>query len=146
MIAILAAAGVGIVSAVLPLVPIEPYLIASTAAGHGHPIPLGVAAAAGQTIGKVALFLASRGTVRSAWLRRKLASVRRTGRHRRPPPDRPWPAAALLAVSATTGLPPLLATTVYFGATAMRVTVFTAICLAGRAARFVAVAYLPGLA
>ncbi|MET7966356.1 hypothetical protein [Micromonospora sp. NPDC005305] len=146
MIAILAAAAVGIVSAVLPFVPIEPYLVATTAAGHGHPVALGLAAAAGQTAGKVVLFLASRGEVRSAWLQRKLASVRRTGRHRRPPPDRPWPAAALLAVSATTGLPPLLATSVYFGTTTMRPVVFTGICLAGRAVRFVAVAYAPGLA
>jgi uncharacterized membrane protein YdjX (TVP38/TMEM64 family) len=146
MIALLAAAAVGIVSAVLPFTPVEPYLVAVTAAGQGGPIALGLAAAVGQTTGKLALFLASRGALRVGWLRRKLASAGRSGRHRRPPPDRPWPSAALLAVSAITGLPPLLATTVYFGTTRMRPIVFTAVCLAGRAIRFVAVAYIPDLA
>jgi membrane protein YqaA with SNARE-associated domain len=146
MIAVLAAVAVGIISAVLPFTPVEPYLVAVTAAGHGQPIALGLAAAVGQTAGKLTLFLASRGAVRVAWLRRKLDSVRRAGRHRRPPPDRPWPSAALLAVSAVTGLPPLLASTVYFGTTRMRPAVFTAVCLVGRAIRFIAVAYLHSLA
>jgi len=145
MIAILAAAAVGIVSAVLPIAPVEPYLIAAMATGQGDPIALGVAAAFGQTAGKLALFLAARGAVKSAWLQRKLASVRRAGRHRRPPPDRPWPAAGVLAISASTGIPPLLATTVYFGSTRMRPRVFAAICFAGRTARFIAVAYAPAL-
>ena len=139
MIAILAAVAVGIVSAVLPITPVEPYLVAAAATDHGNPVALGLAAALGQTIGKLALFLTSRGALKSAWLQRKLASVRRAGRHRRPPPDRPWPAAGLLAVSAGTGIPPLLATTVYFGTTRMRAGVFAAICFAGRAVRFVAI-------
>jgi uncharacterized membrane protein YdjX (TVP38/TMEM64 family) len=146
MIAILAAAAVGIVSAVLPIAPVEPYLIAATATGQGNPVALGLAAALGQTAGKLVLFLAARGALRSPWLQRKLAGVRRVGRHRRPPPDRPWPSAGLLAVSAITGFPPLLATTVYFGSTRMRPKVFAAICFAGRAIRFVAVAYAPALA
>ena len=66
MIAILAAAAVGIVSAVLPIAPVEPYLIAAMATGQGDPIALGVTAALGQTAGKLALFLAARGAVRSA--------------------------------------------------------------------------------
>jgi hypothetical protein len=61
-------------------------------------------------------------------------------------PDRPLPAAGILAVSAVAGVPPLLATTVYLGSTRMRPAVYAAVCLAGRVVRFVAVAYAPGLA
>lgn len=146
MMTVLAAALVGLVSAFVPVTPAEPYLIAAAASGHGHPVVLGIAAALGQTTGKLGIFLVSRGAVRSAWLQRKIAD-RRVGRHRRrlTLPDRPWPSAAILGASATFGFPPLLAMTVLLGGTRMRPSVFTAICLTGRAARFVAAGYAPGL-
>jgi uncharacterized membrane protein YdjX (TVP38/TMEM64 family) len=130
---------------VLPIAPVEPYLIAAVATGQSQPIALGLTAAFGQTAGKLLLLLTARGAVRSAWLQRKLTRVRRADRHRRPLPDQPWPATGVLAISASTGIPPLLATTVYFGSTRMRPRVFAVICLAGPAIRFVAVAYAPAL-
>lgn len=62
MIAVLLATlAVGAVSAVSPVTPVEPYLVALTATTSYHPLPLGIAAALGQTGPKVAMFLAARG-------------------------------------------------------------------------------------
>ncbi|WFE21959.1 hypothetical protein O7621_00800 [Solwaraspora sp. WMMD937] len=73
MIAVLlATVAVGALSAVSPVTPIEPYLIALTATTSHQPVALGVAAAFGQTAAKLAMFLASRGVIRSPWLRRWL--------------------------------------------------------------------------
>jgi membrane protein YqaA with SNARE-associated domain len=149
MIAVLAAAAVGILSAFLPVTPAEPYLIAAAAADQGNPVALGLAAALGQAVGKLVIFLAARGALNSPWLRRKLAAARRAGRHRRARSalfDRPGPATGILAASAVVGIPPLLATSVYLGTTRMRPAVFAAVCFAGRAVRFIAIAYAPGLA
>ena len=154
MIAVLAAAAVGLLSAFLPFTPAEPYLIAAAAATSAPPVALGVAAAAGQTAGKVLIFLATRSAIRSAWLQRRLS--------KRTPStpgrwgtmlgrlvevlDRPRQASGVLLVSAVTGFPPLLAVSVYLGRSPMRPAVFAAICLLGRAIRFVAIALAPQLA
>lgn len=66
---------VSLVSALVPAVPIEPILIGMAASSEHGAVALGLAAAVGQTAGKVLLFLGARGTVRSARLRRWL------GRH-----------------------------------------------------------------
>ena len=83
MIAVLAAAAVGLLSAFLPFTPVEPYLIAAVATTGAPPVALGVAAAAGQTAGKVLIFLGTRGAIRSPWLHRRLS--RRTPAAPRPP-------------------------------------------------------------
>lgn len=83
MIAVLAALAVGLLSAFLPFTPAEPYLIAAVATTGAPPVALGVAAAAGQTVGKLLIFLGSRGAIRSPWLRRRLS--------RRPPGASPPP-------------------------------------------------------
>ena len=164
MISVLAAAAVGFLSAFLPFTPAEPYLIAAVATTGAAPVPLGLAAAAGQTAGKVLIFLGTRGAIRSPWLRQRLA--RRPPTAPRPPGrlgtmlarpkaagarlvevmDRPRQAGGVLLVSAVTGFPPLLAVSVYLGRTPMRPVTFAAICLLGRAIRFVAIALAPQLA
>jgi hypothetical protein len=154
MIAVLAAVAVGLLSAFLPFTPVEPYLIAAAAATSAPPVALGVAAAAGQTAGKLLLFLGTRGAIRSPWLRHRLSP--RTRVAPQPPGrlraagarlvgvlDRPRQATGMLLVSAVTGFPPLLAASVYLGRTAMRPAVFAATCLLGRSIRFVAVALAP---
>jgi membrane protein YqaA with SNARE-associated domain len=164
MIAVLAAAAVGLLSAFLPFTPAEPYLIAAVTTTAASPPALGIAAAAGQTAGKTLLFLGARGAIRSGWLQRRLT--------RRPPPvsrrpdeqpamaarlraagarlvaalDRPGLAAGVLLLSAVTGVPPLLAVSVYLGRTPMRVATFAVTCLLGRAIRFTAIALAPQLA
>ena len=154
MIAVLAAAAVGLLSAFLPFTPVEPYLIAAVATTGAAPVALGLAAAAGQTAGKVLIFLGARGAIRSPWLQRRLS--RRTPKSRGrlgtllarlvAMLDRPRQATGVLLVSAVTGFPPLLAVSVYLGRTAMRPLTFAVTCLLGRAIRFVTIALAPHLA
>ncbi|WP_033342130.1 hypothetical protein [Catenuloplanes japonicus] len=68
--AVLTALLVGAVSAIIPVTPVEPYLIGVVAATDVPAIPLGIAAGLGQTIGKLLLFGTVRGAVRSEYLRR----------------------------------------------------------------------------
>ena len=161
MIAVLAAAAVGLLSAFLPFTPVEPYLIAAVATTGAPAVALGVAAAVGQTAGKILIFLGARGAIRSAWLQHRLDRRKpaRPNRWRailaRPEAagarlvevmDRPRQATGVLLVSAVTGFPPLLAVSVYLGRTPMRPLVFAAACLLGRTIRFVAIALAPHLA
>ncbi|BCJ49674.1 hypothetical protein Asp14428_11490 [Actinoplanes sp. NBRC 14428] len=164
MIAVLAASAVGLLSAFLPFTPAEPYLIAAVATTGTPPFALGLAAAAGQTVGKVLIFLGTRGAIHSPWLRRRL--TRRPRPAPRPPGrlgtllarpraagaglvrllDRPRQAAAMLLLSAAAGVPPLLAVSVYLARAPMHPLVFAATCFLGRAIRFVAIALAPRLA
>jgi hypothetical protein len=164
MIAVLAAAAVGLLSAFLPFTPAEPYLIAAVATTSAPPVALGVAAAAGQTAGKLLIFLGTRGAIRSPWLQRRLS--RRTPTAPRPPGrlgtmlarpkaagarlvevmERPRQATGMLLVSAVTGFPPLLAASVYLARTPMRPIAFAVACMVGRTIRFVAIALAPQLA
>jgi membrane protein YqaA with SNARE-associated domain len=164
VIAVLAAAAVGLLSAFLPFAPAEPYLIAAVAATGAPPVALGVAAAAGQTAGKVLIFLGTRGAIRSPWLQRRLsrrspAAPKLPGRLgtmlARPKAagarlvemmERPRHATGVLLVSAVTGFPPLLAASVYLARTPMRPVAFAATCLLGRTIRFVTIALAPQLA
>jgi membrane protein YqaA with SNARE-associated domain len=164
MIAVLAAAAVGLLSAFLPFTPAEPYLIAAVATTGTPPVALGTAAAAGQTAGKVLIFLGARGAIRSPWLRRRLgrrppaepqpsgrpgpalARPRAAGARFAAVLERPRQATGVLLTSAVTGFPPLLAASVYLGRTPMRPVVFAATCLLGRTIRFVTVALAPQLA
>ncbi|MEU8087216.1 hypothetical protein AB0B57_26830 [Micromonospora sp. NPDC049101] len=164
MIAVLMAAAVGLLSAFLPFTPAEPYLIAAVTTTSTPPVALGVAAAAGQTVGKVLIFLGARGAIRSTWLRQRLSgrpttAPRQPGRLgtmlARPKAagarlvevlERPRQSNGMLLVSAVTGLPPLLAASVYLGRTPMRPAAFALTCLLGRAIRFVTIALAPQLA
>ncbi|THV27234.1 hypothetical protein [Glycomyces paridis] len=167
----------GLVSAFLPVTPVEPYLVGLVAATGYGALGLGVAAAVGQTAGKTVIFLGARGAFRSERLR---AWIAKATRHREKnavaaggaaPPDRPVrrraarvlkPVGAaarrltvlldrpalvvpILFLSAMTGLPPLLATSVYIAGTRISTPVFAVVCLAGRSVRFVAIAYAPQL-
>jgi membrane protein YqaA with SNARE-associated domain len=152
MIAVLAAAAVGLLSAFLPFTPAEPYVIAAVATTGAPPVALGVAAGFGQTAGKVLIFLGARGVIHAPWLKRRLG--RRAPVAPRPSrlkaaaarlAERPRPAVGVLFVSAVTGFPPLLAVAVLLGGTPMRPAVFAAGCLLGRTIRFVAVALAPAL-
>jgi membrane protein YqaA with SNARE-associated domain len=161
VIAVLAAAAVGLLSAFLPFLPAEPYLITAVATTGAPPVALGAAAAAGQTAGKVLIFLGARGAIRSPWLRDRLgrrtpavsprlgpmlARPRAAGARLVQVLERPRHATAMLLVSAVTGVPPLLAASVYLGRTRMRPAVFAATCLLGRTIRFATIAVVPRLA
>ncbi|GID97628.1 hypothetical protein ACFQFC_12715 [Amorphoplanes digitatis] len=70
-------AAVAAVSAFVPAIPIEAYLVAAVTTTGTDPVALGIAAGLGQTAGKLLTFLAARGVIRSSRLRRSLG--RRTG-------------------------------------------------------------------
>jgi membrane protein YqaA with SNARE-associated domain len=59
--------------------------------------------------------------------------------------DRPALAAPILLLSATTGLPPLMAASIYAAGTRINLPLFVAACLVGRSIRFIAIAYAPQL-
>ncbi|MDP9792750.1 membrane protein YqaA with SNARE-associated domain [Catenuloplanes nepalensis] len=157
--AVLAALIVGAISAIVPITPVEPYLIGVVAATDVPPIPLGIAAGIGQTAGKLLLFGTVRGAVRSQRLRALIA--RKVPARAGPPTgrmrvaldrtrvimqtlDRPRQAVPILFASAFLGFPPLLLVTVYAARGPMPAAMFAAVCLAGRCARFVVIALAPG--
>lgn len=67
---------VAFAGACVPAMPTEPYLLGVVATTAHGAVPLGFAAGVGQTLGKVTIFLAARGSVRSPWLRRWLDRLR----------------------------------------------------------------------
>ncbi|WP_371687549.1 hypothetical protein, partial [Micromonospora sp. KC721] len=156
----LAALGLSLVSAFVPALPIEPYVVGASALG-GAALPVALVAAVGQTIGKVLILLAARGSLRNSALRRWLDRRRaaagerdrtRGGLRRRldhwgraieAAAQRPALAVPVVLLSAGVGLPPLLLITFCVAAAKTPVTVFAAACLVGRSTRFAALALLP---
>ncbi|MBT0993870.1 hypothetical protein KIN34_06165 [Cellulomonas sp. DKR-3] len=76
------------------------------------------------------------------WLRRHVASVDRWTVDAMARPRAPL----VVAVSGAVGLPPLLVVTVYAGRSTMPTSWFAAACAAGRGARMLTLALVPGLA
>ncbi|GAA1664768.1 hypothetical protein GCM10009830_07890 [Glycomyces endophyticus] len=173
--AYLATFATALLSAFVPVTPIEPYLIGLAAVTGYGPVGLGLTAAVGQTIGKTVIFLGARGVFRSERVKRWLGAVAEHRQRRRaagePRPasplrqrigrlgtplraaaakltallERPALTLPILLLSAFLGLPPLLATSIYIAGTPMRTPVFAAVCFVGRAARFIVIAYAPQL-
>jgi membrane protein YqaA with SNARE-associated domain len=138
------AAAVGVVSALLPIVSAEAYVLLAAARTHGVAAAAVVLAlAAGQTIGKLVLFQAARkgsGRLHARLCRRGegraarwhdrvcgLMTRRRTG-------------LPTVLASAAVGLPPLALVSLVAGASAQRRWEFGTVCLTGRVARFAALA------
>jgi membrane protein YqaA with SNARE-associated domain len=153
----LATIGYAFVSAFVPFTPVEPYLLGVVAATDDVPLLLGLSAAAGQTAGKVLLFLAARGTIRwnrlREWLARKTDAATAKSPRRKwlaeqvtkltDLLDRPTLTAPIVLLSAVVGIPPLLLVTVYAARTRISLPVFAIVCLLGRAARFITLVYVP---
>ncbi|GIF65324.1 hypothetical protein Ais01nite_33590 [Asanoa ishikariensis] len=144
---------VGVVSAFLPVTPVEPYVVAAVATTGEAAWIVGTAAAVGQTVGKLLIFCTARGALRSAWLRRRLTkptrapqgAIRRWTAAALARLDQPRQAVPILFASAVTGIPPLLVASVYAARTPMSAAVFGLTCLGGRAIRFSVVAAAPHL-
>lgn len=145
--------GVGVVSAVFPLVNMEVYVVGvALAQQDAHWSLLGIAAAVGQMIGKMVFYLAGRGGFQlSARLRRKTDSARvgrwaaRVQRFRDTCARRPMLAAGVLLISASSGLPPFAVMSFVAGTAGVRPTTFIVTGLVGRTARFALLAASPGL-
>ena len=167
VLALLTSIGFGTVSALLPILNAETYVIASQVSAVAGPLPIAVGVATGQTIGKMLLFLGARSG-------RELAILRRR-RHLRggagvwyPPesasPKQPKPVGPararfrafvakllslvgqkrwglpIVGLAAVIGIPPLYPVALLAGATTMRAVWFALVVLLGRIARFVLVA------
>jgi membrane protein YqaA with SNARE-associated domain len=138
---VLMAIGVGVASALVPLVNAE---AAAGAAGVkmsiGLAVAVSIALAVGQTMGKIVLFEAAR---KGAQVR---AAKRKDHGPRKPMPawqqrllkrlDGRWEANSVVLLSAGVGLPPLAVVSIAAGAVQSRRVDFAVCCLLGRTVRF----------
>lgn len=146
---VLAALAYGIGSALIPVLNAEAYAAATALLLDGMDVVwMVVALSLGTVVGKVVLFQAARAGRDLS--RRRPPREPRTGRLARGIQrvgailigwlDDPLRAVVTVLASAFIGIPPLLAVAVLAGASRMRVVVFAAAVLVGRAGRFVLIA------
>lgn len=135
--------GVAVLSAVIPVVNIEIYLLgASALAGREMVIPLIVAGTLGQVIGKIALYYAGTGALKIPGKRLQAALQKMNTQMQ----ERPRMGGALVFASATLGLPPYYLVTLAAGAAKMNLPMFLGVSLVGRLIRFAIVVAVPQLA
>jgi membrane protein YqaA with SNARE-associated domain len=152
LIALLTSIGFGTVSAVVPVVNAEAYVIASQMSAVIGPIPIAIGVAIGQTLGKLVLFFGVREGKELPFIKH-----RREVRQQRPVgPARARFRAAMaklldlvgqerwglpiVLVAAIVGFPPLYAVALLAGATTMRPIWFGLTVFVGRLCRFLLVA------
>lgn len=156
-----------VVGSFAPVFLAEAYVVAvALAQPVGVALAVAGAVVVGQTVGKLVMLESARSAGRWSWLagvRDRLARLRgrspgggrpdRWLRRRVAAVDR-WTVAAMarpraplvVALSGAVGLPPLLVVTVYAARSAMRTRWFAAACAAGRGARMLTLALVPGVA
>lgn len=146
----LATFGYCIVSALLPFVNAEGYLVAISAVTRPPNLwLLAFVAAAGQMVGKTIYYYAGRGSVQLPRLmRRKQKQGRwsvRFARWRQRAENQPLFAAVLVLISAFAGLPPFAAISVFAGLVRLPVWAFVPIGVVGRYGRFLVCLLVPNL-
>jgi membrane protein YqaA with SNARE-associated domain len=152
LVALLTSIGFGTVSAVVPIVNAEAYVIASQMSAVTGPIPIAIGIAMGQTVGKLLLFFGVREGKELSFIKH-----RREVRKQRPVgPTRVrfrvamaklldlvgkerW-GLPIVLVAAIVGFPPLYAVALLAGATTMSPVWFGLTVLVGRLCRFLLVA------
>lgn len=135
--------GVALLSAVIPVVNIEIYLLgASALAPREMVIPLIVAGTLGQVIGKIALYYAGTGALKMPGKRLQEALQKMNTQMQ----ARPNMGHALVFASATLGLPPYYLVTLAAGAARMNLPMFLVVSFIGRLIRFTIVVAVPQLA
>lgn len=140
---------VALAASLLPFLNIEIYLLGAAALVDGGWLAgMAVAAAAGQTAGKVAYYGAGRGALTVPWLRRRAEKPNRwsarAARWQEKAAGRPVWAAGLVAVSSFASVPPFTVVSVLAGVVRMPLSVFVAVTMVTRTARFVLLVYAPG--
>ncbi|GAA1554805.1 hypothetical protein GCM10009789_05330 [Kribbella sancticallisti] len=153
------AVGFGIGSAVIPVMNAEAYVLGVGVSGALDPVVAAVGVSVGQTVGKVAMFLAVR--YRPGYAAKKGKEPKpvdldtRRGRFIQwnrdvskrlldALSDRRWGIPVTL-LSSSVGIPPLYGVALIAGASRMGVVTFSLSVLAGRLARFVTLALGVGL-
>jgi membrane protein YqaA with SNARE-associated domain len=140
------------VSAVVPVVNAEAYVIASQMSAVIGPIPIAIGVAIGQTVGKLVLFFGVREGKELPFIKHR----REVGQQRQVGPARARFRAAMaklldlvgqerwglpiVLVAAIVGFPPLYAVALLAGATTMRPIWFGLTVFVGRLCRFLLVA------
>jgi membrane protein YqaA with SNARE-associated domain len=140
---VLGVLGVGVLSALVPLVNIEVYLGARGAVASVHAIwVLALLAALGQMVGKVVWYYLGASSLSWAWVRRRMETpkaVERLERWRERTQKRPVVAGTLIFASAFSGFPPFAIIAVLAGQLRMSLVLFFVLGLLGRWLRFAAV-------
>jgi membrane protein YqaA with SNARE-associated domain len=152
LVALLTSIGFGAVSAVIPIINAEAYIIASQMSAVAGPIPIAIGIAIGQTFGKLLLFFGVRQGKELSFVkhRREIRKQRAVG------PTRARVRAAgaklldlvgqerwglpIVLIAAIIGFPPLYAVALLAGATTMSAVWFGLTVLVGRLCRFLLVA------
>ena len=134
--------GVAFVSALVPLVNLEVYLVGLAAiSSPAHLWLLALIAGAGQMLGKLAWYYLGANALRWGWVRRKVEKPKAQAKlelWRRRTTDRPWFSAALVGVSAFSGFPPFAVIAVLAGQLRMNAVLFFTVGFVGRTLRFAA--------
>jgi membrane protein YqaA with SNARE-associated domain len=152
LVALLTSIGFGTVSAVVPIVNAEAYIIASQMSAVAGPIPIAIGIAIGQTVGKLLLFLGVRQGKELSFVkhRREVRKQRLVGPARARfravmaklldlVGQERW-GLPIVLVAAIVGFPPLYAVALLAGATTMSPVWFGLTVLVGRLCRFLLVA------
>lgn len=151
VLALLTSVGYGVVSAVIPVVNAEAYVIASQISTAAGPVSVAIGIGIGQTIGKALLFLGVRRGKDFPFVRHRIIRTGRpVGRVRaRGRASIAWLLGLvgqkrwglpIVFIAAVVGIPPLLAVALLAGATRMKLGYFIPVVLVGRVGRFVIVA------
>jgi len=152
LMALLTSVGYGVISALVPVINAEAYVIVSQVSTIAGPVPVAVGVAIGQTIGKLLLFFGVRRGKESRFVRhrREDAADRPVGPARSKfraivakllnlIGQKRW-GLPIVLLAAVVGIPPLYAVALLAGATQMRALWFGLVVLVGRITRFVLVA------
>jgi membrane protein YqaA with SNARE-associated domain len=145
----LATLGMGVASALVPVLNIEAYLLALAAArgGSGAAWWFALVATVGQMGGKVLFYYAGRGALGLPALSRRKASSRRfnLAALRERLVDRPYLSAGVVFASATVGVPPFAVVSLLAGMIGMPLRWFLVVGSIGRFLRFMTVLLVPGM-
>ena len=153
LLAWLTSVAFGVLSAILPVVNAEAYVVASQVAAVAGAIPIAVGIGVGQTIGKCLLFYGVRRGRQFRFVREHRDRLRAQPRGRvrqalydgvqfllRLVGTKRW-GLPITFVAALVGIPPLYAVALLAGATKMKLRYFAPVVLVGRITRFLLVAY-----
>jgi len=153
VLAWLSSVAFGVVSAIVPVVNAEVYVLVSQVSAVAGAVPVAVGVGIGQTIGKCLLFSGVRRGKQFRFVRehRAAARTRERGRFGRAMHEalkfllrlvgtKRW-GLPITLMAAIVGFPPLYAVALLAGATDMKLRYFASVVLIGRVSRFLLVAY-----
>jgi membrane protein YqaA with SNARE-associated domain len=153
LLAWLTSVAFGVVSAIIPVVNAELYVLVSQVSAVAGVVPVAVGVGVGQTIGKCLLFTGVRRGRQFRFVRehRQRSRTQPRGRVRQTAHDvlqallrlvgTPRWGLPITLLAAVVGIPPLYAVALLAGATTMKLRSFALVVLVGRVTRFLLVAY-----